>query len=105
VPHTPPSLLTQQYIPKGRGLALISVSKSCRSTARQAWEVLKAHHEDEGQAFVGVREILARHIFESATDGERDLVRLPNGALARLGKQHYSASSTGIDGNATNLVA
>jgi hypothetical protein len=49
-----------------------------------AYDKVIAGMHDRGQPEL-VREIIAKHIIELATNGERDIGKLCQGALARLG--------------------
>jgi hypothetical protein len=60
---------------------------------QEAWERIQAVNGYDGEGLASVREILGRHIIKLATDGEGDLARLRDGALAQLGKQDSSSSN------------
>jgi hypothetical protein len=59
---------------------------------QEAWERIQAVNGYEGEGLASVREILGRHIIKLATDGERDLLKLRDGALAHLAEQDLSSA-------------
>jgi hypothetical protein len=59
---------------------------------QEAWERIQAVNGYDGEGLAGVRDTLGRHIIKLATDGERDLLKLRDEALAQLTEQGLSSS-------------
>lgn len=60
---------------------------------QEAWERIQVVNGFDGEGLASVRETLGRHIIKLATYGERDLLKLRDGALAHLAEQDWSSTS------------
>lgn len=60
---------------------------------REAWERLQAVNGFDGEGLASVREILGRHIIKLAIDGERDLSKLRDGALAHVADRDLTSKT------------